>query len=639
MCGIVGLTCFTGGIEAAQVVRMRDQFPYRGPDDQGLWLQKDGLAGFGHRRLSILDPTPSGHQPMHDEALTIVFNGEVYNYIEIRDDLIRYGYTFKTGTDTEVILKAYSKWGKECIQKFNGMFAFAIWDQRKNELFLVRDRLGIKPLYYHQIGDRFYFASEVKAILSVLPENPPLREELIDSYMSFGYIPGSQTLHSCIERLLPGHFMVVKNGVVRQEQYWDLHFDTDDDKGEDYYFEKFTFLLNDSIDLRLRSDVPLGIFLSGGLDSSAVVGLLAPRVSGKLKTFSVAYDFGKQFDETSYARLVSKKFATDHDEIFVTPAQFMDFIPQFVQLMDEPVTEAAAISLYFVSMLAKEKVTVVLSGEGSDEILGGYDLYRYMSVLEKYHRLVGKKKTTLLAQTAEKIFPTGNKMSKYLRLGAMALEDRYKGISTYEEVYKDKLYTRDFREQCRQQKKDTAVKFLESLFQATKDKHCLDRMLYFDIKSWLVDDLLIKADRMSMAASLELRVPFLDYRLVEFAATIPAKYKVNSKEGKILLKRIMKGILPPEIINRKKMGFPTPLKIMFQKQLYDFTCDHLLSNTSKISQYFNLVAVRKMLDEHSAGKVDHHRTLWQLLVLEVWLKGNAVQGKTRQPVASSLKYV
>jgi len=637
MCGIVGLTSFVGGIEAAQVVRMRDQLPYRGPDDQGLWIQKDGLTGFGHRRLSILDPTPSGHQPMHDEGLTIVFNGEVYNYIEIRDELIRYGYTFKTGTDTEVILKSYSKWGKECIQKFNGMFAFAIWDQGKNELFLVRDRLGIKPLYYYQVGERFYFASEVKAILSVLPENPPLREELIDSYMSFGYIPGPQTIHKGIDRLLPGHFMVVGNGATRQEQYWDLYFDTDDDKGENYYQEKYSFLLNDAIDLRLRSDVPLGIFLSGGLDSSAVVGMLAPRVSEKLQTFSVAYDFGMQFDETSYARLVSEKFGTNHNEMYVTPTQFMDFIPQFVQLMDEPVTEAAAVSLYFVSMLAKKKITVVLSGEGSDEILGGYDLYRYMSVLEKYHKIVGKRGTKLLAQMAEKFLPTGNKISKYLRLGAMALEDRYKGISTYDDIYKDILYTRDFRDLCQQQKNETTAKFLDSLFQATKGQQCLDRMLYFDTKSWLVDDLLIKADRMSMAASLELRVPFLDHRLVEFAATIPAKYKVNRKEGKILLKRIMKDILPPAIIHRKKMGFPTPLKIMFQNQLYDFTCDHLLSNTSHISQYFNQERVRVMLEEHSAGKADHHRTLWQLLVLEVWLRGNAIQGEVSH--ASPLSYV
>lgn len=623
MCGIAGALFSDSKGQLRQIIdKMRDTFVYRGPDDRGTWINAGCNVGLGHRRLSILDTSPNGHQPMHDvEAmLTIVFNGEVYNYIEIRDELKGHGYSFKTGTDTEVILKAYAKWGKTCVGKFNGMFAFAIWDDKKKELFLVRDRLGIKPLYYYQSDGQFYFASEVKAILSVLPSLPQLREELIDSYMSFGYIPGSETLQTGINRQLPGHYMVLANGVSRQEQYWDLHFNTEHDKGEAYYIETFSSLLNDAIDLRLRSDVPLGIFLSGGLDSSTVVGMLAPRVTERLKTFSVAYDFGKQFDETSYARLIAKKFNTDHAELFVSPAQFMDFIPQFVKLMDEPVTEAAALSLYFVSMLAKEKVTVVLSGEGADEILAGYDLYRYMTVLEKYHRLVGNNGTALLASIAEKFLPVGNKISKYFRLGAIPLERRYKGISTYEEIYKKRLYTADFRESCRKQKETNADVFLDSLFQATRGRSCLDRMLYFDTKSWLVDDLLIKADRMSMAASLELRVPFLDYRLVEFAATIPPRYKVNRKEGKVLLKKLMKGVLPPEIIHRKKMGFPTPLKIMFQNQLYDFARDRLLSKDAKIARYFKLEEISKLLMEHSTGRLDHHRTLWQLLVLEVWLR-------------------
>jgi asparagine synthase (glutamine-hydrolysing) len=458
-----------------------------------------------------------------------------------------------------------------------------------------------------------------------LPERPVVKDELIDSYMSFGYVPGGMTMHAGVTRLLPGHYIVKncqENALVRPVKYWDLLFDNKEDKGEQFYLNEAKQLLDSAIDLRLRSDVPLGIFLSGGLDSSAVVGLLAPRVNQPLKTFSVGYDFGSQFDETRYARMVSEKFETEHEEIFVTPRQFVDFIPHFVRLMDEPVTESAAISLYFVSMLAKEKVTVVLSGEGSDEIFGGYDLYKYMAVLERYHNIFGKKITSRLADVGGKLFPEGHKIAKYLQLGAETLENRYKGISTYEERCKNRLYRDEYVSYCEGHRSGEVSKFLSQLFEATTGKDVLSRMLYFDTKTWLVDDLLIKADRMSMAASLELRVPFLDYRLVEFAATIPARYKIRNGSGKHLLKKMMEPILPREIISRKKMGFPTPLKIMFQGELYSYACDLLLSSTAHTASYFSRTRVEELIYEHKAGKVDHHRLLWQLVVLEQWLQEN-----------------
>lgn len=626
VCGIAGIIKYNNGDIVSEIKAMRDAFSHRGPDDKGCWVHPGRMLALGHRRLSILDPTPAGHQPMQDDenGLVIVFNGEIYNYLEIREELRANGYRFKTGTDTEVILKAFAEWGEDCVHHFNGMFAFAIWQEKEHRLFFARDRLGIKPFYYFENQQGFYFASEIKAIRAVLNEPLAVQDELIDTYMSFGYVPGENTLFTGVKRLLPGYCMfkyLVGNKANTPKKYWDLHFTVREDRGENYYLENTKILLDSAIDLRLRSDVPLGIFLSGGLDSSAVVGLVAPRLSKPLKTFSVAYDFGSQFNETPYARQVANIFNTEHHEIFITPNDFRDFIPQFIHLMDEPVTESAAISLYYVSRLAKEQVTVVLSGEGSDEIFGGYDLYKYMGLLEKYFRVGGKSITGLIADLSGKLLPEGEKLAKYLLLGSLPLEQRYKGISTYEERYKKRLYNSEFAALCSKQKNGAVNMFLADLFKQTKNNDVLSRMLYFDNKTWLVDDLLIKADRMSMAASLELRVPFLDYRLVEFAAAMPAKYKLKNGQGKYLLKKMMKDILPREIIYRKKMGFPTPLKKMFEGELYDYANDVLLSPSAALSVYFSPKRIEHILDEHRKQKMDHHRLIWQLIVLELWLTG------------------
>lgn len=625
MCGIAGfIRCKQGDI-TKRIHTMRDAFPYRGPDDKGCWVQPEHGVALGHRRLSIIDPSPAGHQPMHDEnnGLIIVFNGEIYNYIEVRKDLQCLGHLFRTKTDTEVIIKAFLQWGEDCLHRFNGMFAFAIWQEKTQELFLARDRLGIKPLYYYIDSSGFYFASEVKAILKVLPQMPRLQEGLIDAYMSFGYVPGGDTLHAGVKRLLPGHCLTINEKSSTLRQYWNLNFSRGEDRGERYYLEKAQSLLDSAIELRLRSDVPLGIFLSGGLDSSAVVGSLAPKISKPLKTFSVAYDFGDQFNETPYARLVAKKFRTEHHEIFITPDEFASFIPDYIRLMDEPVAESAAISLYYVSKLAKEHVTVVLSGEGSDEIFAGYDLYRYMNMLERYFNILGENFAKGMANMATAILPLGSKVAKYLHLGSLPLEKRYKGISTYEERYKKGLYRKDFAENSlNATEKLKIAEFLQSLFMDTAKNDVLSRMLYFDTKTWLVDDLLIKADRMSMAASLELRVPFLDYRLVEFAATIPSHYKVKGCQGKYLLKRMMKDVLPQEIIHRKKMGFPTPLKKMFEGMLFDYAQNTLLSSNTMLSVYFLKESIAQLLQEHRSNQMDHHRVIWQLIVLENWLQEN-----------------
>lgn len=627
MCGIVGILKSNARVEANELTAMRDSLAHRGPNDKGIWINDNSLIGLGHRRLSILDLSDAGHQPMRDEqsGFVIVFNGEIYNYLEIRKELKNVGFLFHTGTDTEVVLKAFEYWGEACLERFNGMFAFAIWQEFTQRLFIARDRLGKKPLYYYEDENGFYFASEVKAIRTVIKNKPSFNDELIDSYMSFGYVPGENTMLKGVKRLLPGHYLTIPaelGGVRSPQLYWNIDINNSIDKGENYYLEKAKHLLNDAINLRLRSDVPLGIFLSGGIDSSAVVGLLAQRVSEPLKTFSVAYDFGEKFNETQYARLVADKFKTDHHEIFITPDDFCKFIPQYIQFMDEPVTEAAAISLYYVSMFAKKHVTVVLSGEGSDEIFGGYDLYRYMGVLEKYYKIFGWNIAGIFAGLAGLKMMEGKKIGKYLLLGSLPLENRYKGISTYEERYKERLYNTNFQKFVKNADASSVSHFLSELFKKTAKCDVLSRMLYFDLKTWLVDDLLIKADRMSMAASLELRVPFLDYRLVEFAASIPSHYKIRKGRGKYLLKRMMENILPNEIIDRKKMGFPTPLKVMFESDLYEYAADLLLSQGAETNTYFRRLEVEKILREHKLGRVDHHRLIWQLVVLEQWMKNN-----------------
>ena len=626
MCGILGTLNFSNAADATRITAMRDTMPYRGPDSNGIWLSDNGYCGLAHLRLSILDPTPAGQQPRAEESgrFVISYNGEVYNYIEIRAELEQKGYTFETGTDTEVILQAYVEWGKNCLSRFNGMFAIAIFDNETQELFLARDRLGIKPVYYYFDENELIFASETKAILKGLSALPELNVELIDDYMSFGYIPGENTLHKGIKRLMPGHYAIVKNGQLTATQWWDLEFNNTEDKGFDYYLNESKKLLESAIDLRLRSDVPLGIFLSGGIDSSAVVGLLADKVKKPLKTFSIAYDFGKNFDETQYARMIAEKFGTDHHELKITPQQFADFIPEYIHLMDEPVTEAAAISLFFVSKLAKEKVTVALSGEGSDEIFAGYDLYQYMNVLEKYRGVVGRTGSEFFAGVSNKLLGKSHKVSKYLNMATQPIEQRYKGMSTYPDAQKYALYRDDFAEQLMSAKAATNHGyFSRQLFEKTKDNDQLSKMLYFDTKTWLVDDLLIKADRMSMATSVELRVPFLDYRLVEFAASIPSKHKIKKGEGKYPLKKMMEGILPNDIIYRKKMGFPTPLKLMFQNELREYAANLLLAEDTRVHKFFKKERIAQLIEEHNADKYDHHKTLWQLVVLEEWLRKNS----------------
>ena len=618
MCGIAVIVDFENPPRREDVERMVRPVAHRGPDAEGIQVFPDDGVALGHRRLSILDPRPTGNQPMawDDGALWIVHNGEVYNFVELRQELAGEGWTFRTDTDTEVILAAYRRWGEACVERFNGMYAFAIWDRRARRLFAARDRLGIKPLYYTVQGGRLFMASEVKSILAGMGRNPGPDPSLVDAYMEFGYVPGEDTLHRGVRRLLPGHTLLFGAEGLRTRKYWDFVFAPEGGRDARYFAGRVEELLADSVRLRLRSDVPLGVFLSGGIDSSTVVALLSPGARAGLKTFSVAYDYGPGYDETPYARIVAERFGTDHHEIRVSPSAFGEFVSRYVWHMDEPVTEAAAISLYYVSRLAREHVVVALSGEGSDELFAGYDFYKYNLWMERVRRWAGARGTRLLAAWGRKV-ARSRKVRKYLDLLEQPLERRYRGISSYETAVKTSLYSPDFRPVAAQGNPRLGG-FLSGLVEAGRRWDPLSRMLYFDVKTWLVDDLLVKADRMSMATSIELRVPFLDHRLVEFAATVPSRYKIRNGRTKYLLKRVMDGRLPRQVVHRTKMGFPTPIEIMFRGDLYEYARETLLSSEATGRGYFDPRAVERMLEAHRAGREQNHREIWQLLVLEEW---------------------
>lgn len=618
MCGIAGIIDIAASPRSADIDAMIADIAYRGPDGVGrICLETDGVA-LGHRRLSILDLTAAGSQPMvsHSGRFWVVYNGEIYNYLEIRRELEALGHAFHSGSDTEVLLYAYEQWGAACLERFMGMYAFAIWDRERRELFAARDRLGIKPFYYRETPHGILFASEIKSILAVQADPRDVDVSLIDAYMDFGYVPGEATLHRGIKRLLPGHSLTWRDRRTTVTRYWDLQFSEGNDASISACAGRTRSLLQDSIALHLRSDVPLGVFLSGGLDSSAVVALLSPGASSGLKTFSVAYDFGPDYDETPYACEVAAAFSTDHHEIRVTPRQFLDFVPDYIWHMDEPVTEAAAISLYHVSKLAREHVVVCLSGEGSDELFAGYDFYAYNLAIEKVRRIFGGGVFRGLTGLVPRIGRFA-KLRKYLDLAGRPLEQRYRGISSFTREKKTGLYSSGFAASAAEGNAGCHA-FIEGLFTRSRDWDPLSRMLYFDTKTWLVDDLLIKADRMSMATSIELRVPFLDHRLVEYAASLPARYKISGNRTKVILKKIMQGQLPERIIARRKMGFPTPLEIMFRGELFEYAHDTLLSQQAIGRGYFDARAVNRLLLDHQSGKAANHLEIWQLLVLEGW---------------------
>jgi asparagine synthase (glutamine-hydrolysing) len=621
MCGIAGFVNQDkdhGAQDAPAVLdRMCRIIAHRGPDDQGTFV-KDGVA-LGMRRLSIID-LAGGHQPMSgcDPAVTIVFNGEIYIYRELQRELEERGHKFKTHSDTETILHAYEEYGSNCVEHLRGMFAFAIWDTRESKLFIARDRVGKKPLYY-TVTPRgtLIFGSELKS----LREHPEFRGEMnveaLDAYLTFGYVPDPLTIFRDVEKLPPGCHLTFANGRVSVEQYWDFPYEqpqANPVRSEEDYLEELRALLDEAVRIRLVADVPLGAFLSGGVDSSTIVGLMSRATNQPVKTFSIGFH-EDSYNELKYARVAAKTFETEHHEFIVTP-DICSIVDELVWHFDEPFADSSAIPTYMVSKLAREFVKVVLSGDGGDELFGGYTRYALDRKRSGFARLPRVLRRGVMQPLGRKL-PHGAWGRNYVHNVALDPLDRYiEDISIFTRLNKPLLYTEDFRRQLG--KTEAAARF-RAFAAHSRSEDALDPLLYLDSKTYLPGDILTKVDRMSMAVSLEARVPLLDHKLIEFVCTqIPANLKMKGLETKYIFKRAGSDFVPAEILNRPKQGFGVPIQQWINQQLRDRVRGTLMEQRTRERGYTKPRHVELLLDEHERGRRDHSTELWTLFMLELW---------------------
>ena len=627
MCGINGIALSSRSgrrADADVVTRMRDVLTHRGPDDAGLFI--DARVGLGHRRLSIVD-VACGHQPMTNEdgRLQIVYNGEVYNHAEHRPRLERLGHVYMTRSDTEAILHLYEEHGAACVEHLRGMFAFAIWDAGTRELFIARDRLGVKPLYYVQTDDgSLYFASEIKALLEARAVAPELNWEALSDYLANHATSGEETLFKGVKRLLPGHTLLWRDGRVEIRQYWDVRFggagEEAGGKSDEEYVAEWSELFRESVRLRLMADVPLGMFLSGGIDSSAIAAVMSGMVSEPIKTFSVAFA-EREANELEYARLVARRFATDHHEVVVTPEEFFDALPQLVWHEDEPLAHPSSVALYFVSELAARHVKVVLTGEGSDELLAGYGRYRKtvfnLALGERYHALAPAPLRRLVAEAVERL-PRHSKVRQKLSRTFLCLEPDIESIYFDNFSVFGRAAQREMLTPAARERMGAPDPYSEARRRVdeTDAVTLLDRLLYADVKTYL-HELLMKQDQMSMAASIESRVPFLDHRLVEYTARLPQRMKLRGLTTKYVLRRAMKGLLPEEILSRSKMGFPVPFGAWLRGPFRHVVDEYVLGERALARGLFDQTYLRRLVEGHMRGE-NHSERLWALVNFEMW---------------------
>lgn len=620
MCGICGETYLSpsGVTDPARIERMIAQLGHRGPDETGLYAK--GPTSLGHTRLSIID-VGGGTQPIanEDNTIWVVFNGEIYNYPELRKELRSQGHHFKTDTDTEVLPHLYEEHGEAFLSKLRGMFAFALWDERRRVLLIARDRVGIKPLYYSVSDKTIAFASEIKA-LRALPGivEPGINMNAMATFLTCYYGAGSETLIQGIHKLPPGHTLTVADGRVAIREYWDLTF-TDRRRvaSRADQEDELRALLDSTVRDHLISDVPVGVLLSGGVDSTGILSFASEHASSPLKTFTVGFEGGAFHDERAYARVAAERFGTEHYETIMSSNDFRDALPTYVLHMEEPVCEAPALALYHVSRLARQHVKVVLSGEGGDEAFAGYHTYRNLIWLMRLKQALGPLRGPLACALAHGT-PGHAAIRKYLPLLETPLPDYYHSrtanpANVFGAVLPD-MFTDDFHHHLSQT--TPRAQFAEH-FARVRSLPLLHQLLYVDSKTWLPDDLLVKADKMTMANSLELRVPLLDHRVLEFAARVPAQYKVRGTTTKYLLKKILSSRVPPELLRRKKMGFTMPYSTWLQHDLADYVSDVLLDTRTIQRGYFHRSAVERLLVNHrESGR--HTREVFALLVLELW---------------------
>lgn len=628
MCGICGIAGpATGAVTESMLTTMSAQIAHRGPNDAGVSIfnSTNTAVGLAHRRLSIVDLSSAGHQPMSNEDGTIwlVYNGEIYNHADLRVELIRLGHTYRSHTDSETIIHAYEEWGIDCVERFRGMFAFALWDSRRDELVLVRDRLGVKPLYYSRGPDgSLVFGSEIKAVLASGQRQAALNEGALSEYLVFGFVAGGQTLFDDVVSLSPAHWLKWTRQGVEIGRYWDVDFRPDATMTAQDASRRFRDLFEESIRLRLMSDVPLGVFLSGGLDSSAIAAITARMLDGTLNTFSVGFE-QQYYSELPYARVVAEHIGAHHHEVILTPDDFISALPRMIWHEDEPLWAAPSVALYHVARHASSTATVVLTGEGSDELFAGYDRY-WVSLwnerLGKAHRHLPASARRLLRQAISAVPAAG--MRRRLGHSVLAFDSSPDGLifDNWFGIFTPAMQRRIAGPVLhRVLDKCDAYVAHRALWAHTSSSNVVDQMLNYDLRASLVE-LLMKQDQMSMAASIESRVPFLDHKLVEFAATVPWQLKIRGGSGKQLLKTALHDCLPPEILHRKKMGFPVPFDAWLRERFARHVRGLLTGRRAVERDWFNPSAVMALLDEHRSGKQTATRQIWNLLTLELWAR-------------------
>lgn len=623
MCGICGVV---GQADEQLIRNMLARIAHRGPDDEGVYVAETSAdrVGLGHRRLSIIDLSTAGHEPMPDASgqIWLTYNGEIYNFKELRRELENSGHRFRSNTDAEVIIYAYREWGRECLARLNGMFAFAIWDSRDESLFLARDRLGIKPLYYADTPAGFAFASEIKALLAIPGVERSIDLAALDQFMTFLWTPDPRTAFRGIYKLPPAHYLVYRNGRAEVAEYWDLKFEADDRVPEAEWVERVRDQVARSVRAQMLADVPLGAFLSGGLDSSSIIALMSSDARPVTYTFGfrqedLRYDILE--DDLKYARVVGERFSTDYNEAYLEP-QVMELLPKLVYHLDEPVADPAIITSFLICRSARERLTVLLSGMGGDEVFAGYPRHAAVRVAEAYNLI-----PSFLTRPVVNALPGGRpgrltalfrNTKKLARSAALPERERYLGFGTYftedekRELYSDELAmsTREFDAYAQHQK----------YFNRVAGQDFVNQMLYVDLKTFLPCLNLTYTDKTSMASSTEVRVPLLDHDLVELAARIPPALKLKGLAGKYILKRAAEAWLPREIIDRKKAGFSAPVRAWLVRDLRDMVEDLLSEPNIRRRGYFDYGFVRRLIDDNLSGREDNSLKIFQLLTLELW---------------------
>ncbi len=623
MCGIAGKVYLNAArpVERDLVAAMGAALAHRGPDDAGIHCE--GAVGLAHRRLSIIDLSPAGHQPMANEdgTLWIVFNGEIYNFMELRADLERRGHRFRSRTDTETLLHLYEQHGPDCLGLLRGMFAFAVWDARRRELFLARDRFGKKPLVYHADDTAIRFASEAKALLqdpqvAVGPDPGGIAQ-----YLTYGYVPNPASAFGSVKHLPPAHYLLWRAGRLELHRYWRLRRDRKEERPEAAWCREIRERLEEAVRIRLMSDVPLGAFLSGGIDSSAVVAMMRRVTTGALKTFSIGFREA-EYDELAYARLVAERFGTEHHELVVRP-DAVAVLPKLAWHYDEPFGDSSAVPTFYLAQLTRRHVTVALNGDAGDEAFGGYDRYVAQALAARLDGLPGAGLLRAAAARLTRVLPRSGRRGGFLARGRRFLE----GLGDIPE----RRYARWFcqfhgerkRELCTPELLAAAgeaddLALLLRLYRESQAADPCDATLAVDTELYLPDDLLVKVDIASMAHGLEARSPFLDHTLMEFAATIPADLKIRGRTTKYILKAALREELPAPILARPKMGFGVPIDHWLRHELRELVGDLLLSPRALGRGYFRPETVRRLVAEHQVGSANWHAPLWTLLMLELW---------------------